>query len=218
MPTRIVIVGAGGFGREVRAWMNHIEGTDNDYRVAGFLDANNDALCHFDIDEPVLGNPMDYLPQSCERFVIAIGDPETKLRLAESLESRGAQFVTLVHPTAVVGPRCPIGQGVVICPHATVTCDAQLEDFAMLNIGSSVGHDAHIGRGSTLSGHADVTGGARLEEGVFMGSHASVLPGVTIGAGATVAAGSIAMRNVPAGSTVVGVPAKKLPTLLKRTA
>jgi acetyltransferase-like isoleucine patch superfamily enzyme len=73
---------------------------------------------------------------------------------------------------------------------------------------SSVGHDALIGRGSTLSCHVDITGGVQLGEGVLVGSHGSVLPKVAVGDRAIIAAGSVAMMDVPPDTTVMGVPAR----------
>ncbi len=209
MSEPLVIVGAGGFGREVLMWINDdCVGLGNNVR--GFVDANKNALDEFDIDLPILGDPLTYTPATDERLVMAIGIPAIKIKLAESLRSRGGKFATLVHPSAHVGPRSQLGEGVVVCAGAIVSCDVVIDEFVMLNSYSTVGHDARIGRGTTLSSHADCTGHTRIGEGVFMGSHASVIPSITVGNGATIAAGSVAMRNVPAGATVLGVPAKKL--------
>jgi sugar O-acyltransferase (sialic acid O-acetyltransferase NeuD family) len=211
--TNIIIVGAGGFGRELCAWVEDMIAQGASWRLAGFLDGNPHSLDGYSVDYPLLGDPANYVPHSGEQLICAIGTPAAKRQVVSDLFERGATFATLIHPTAYVGPRCQVGQGVVVCPRVVVTCDVKLGDFAMLNVGATVGHDATIGPWSTLSGHVDITGYATLGEGVFAGSHAVVLPGVTVGNGAIIAAGSVAMRNVPPGQTVVGVPAKKLPTL-----
>jgi acetyltransferase-like isoleucine patch superfamily enzyme len=65
-----------------------------------------------------------------------------------------------------------------------------------------------VGQWSQLHGHVDITGGALLGEGVLVGSHASVLPGINVGDGAIIGAGSIVTRDVPAGVTVFGAPAR----------
>jgi acetyltransferase-like isoleucine patch superfamily enzyme len=73
---------------------------------------------------------------------------------------------------------------------------------------STVDHDAVVGRWSQLHGHVDITGGVVLGEGVLVGSHATILPGIKVGDGAVIGAGSVVTKDVPAGTTVFGVPAR----------
>lgn len=206
-PRPLIIVGAGGFGREVLGWVQAAHAANGGGTVKGFLDANPDALTDCGTELSVLGDPDSYEPTPDHEFICAIGDPETKLRVVQTLEARGARFRTLQHPSVIIGPSCEIGRGSVLCPGVVLTTHVTLEAFVTLNVHTSVGHDAVIGAGSTLSAHCDVTGGARLEEGVFLGSHASVLPSVRVGTGAVVGAGSVAVRDVSAHTTVMGVPA-----------
>ncbi|TWT77776.1 putative acetyltransferase EpsM [Posidoniimonas polymericola] len=211
MSSRIIIVGAGGFGREVHAWAGHaIASGLLPAGVTGFLDDRSDPLDGYGLEDKLLGRCSDYLPEAGDLFLCAIGDPKAKLQVSSGLRSRGAEFVSLIHPTAIIGPRCRLGVGCVVCPYATVTADVTIGDFVCLNAHATVGHDASLGDGCTLSGHCDITGGARLGEGVFMGSHAAVLPGVRVGDYATIAAGSVAYHRVAPETTAIGVPAKRL--------
>ena len=210
MMKKIIIVGAGGLGREVLAWLLDILKSDSIYTFTGFLDANINALEPFNCSYSILGDPGDYIPRQDELFICALGSPKAKKKVCSLLRERGAQFFSLIHPSAVVGPRCSLGEGVVICPGAVLTTDITLGEFTLVNAQATIGHDAHIGPWSTISGHADVTGFAKLGEGVFLGSHASVLPRVQVGDYAIVGAGSVAVRRVKPNSTVFGVPAKQL--------
>ena len=178
--------------------------------MAGFLDDNIGALSGYDHRLPVVGTIRGYDPDPSDALVMAIGVPQVKLKVARSLIERGAAFLTVIHPTAMVGERVSLGDGCVVCPNVVITCDVHIGAFVTLNVKATVGHDARIGDGCTLSGHADVTGCARLGEGVFLGSHASVLPGVQVGDFATVGAGSVVVKRVKAEQTVIGVPAKAL--------
>ena len=207
---KIVIVGAGGLGREVLAWLLDLVGPDSGHKIAGFLDANPSVLDKFDCPYPILGDPGDYIPEADELFICALGNPKTKKNVCSKLRDRGALFFTLIHPSAVVGPRCVLGEGVVICPGAILTTDITVGEFAMINAQATIGHDAIIGAWSTISGHADVTGFAKLGEGVFLGSHASVLPSAQVGDYAIVGAGSVVVRRVKPNVTVFGVPAKQI--------
>lgn len=212
MAQRLLIVGAGGFGREVLAWAEDIARAEvfPRWREVAFLDANPDALRGYELGAPVVGDPATYAPLAGDRFACAIGDPATKLSVCRSLRERGAAFVSLIHPTALVGPRTRLGEGVVLCPGATVTVDATLGDFVALNARAGVGHDAVLGDGCTVSAYCDITGQCRLGEGVFLGTHAVMLPRSVAGDYAKIAAGSVVYRRAPAGATVSGAPAKRL--------
>ena len=168
---KLIIVGAGGLGREVLSWAIQAEMGQDVWRINGFLDANPRALQGYEYNIPILGDPKDYLPAKDEVFICAIGEPKIKLEACRWLEDASAIFTTLVHPSAVVGRNTKIGKGCILCPGSVVTSDARLGKHVIVNACASVGHDAIIGDGSTLSGHADVTGFAKLGRGVFLGSH-----------------------------------------------
>ncbi len=204
--TQAVILGAGGFGREVLAYALACKTWD----VLGFLDGNPRALDGFDCPYPILGDPLQMDPPPGVTVLCAIGDPRTKLRLCGRLREHGVVFGTLTHPSAIVGPHCRVGAGCILGPNSLLTSHISLGDFVTVNAFSVAGHDAIIGDGATLSPHCDVTGGAILGEGVFMGTHAAVLPRVRVGAYAVIGAGSVAFHDVPPNTTVVGVPARKI--------
>jgi sugar O-acyltransferase (sialic acid O-acetyltransferase NeuD family) len=208
-----LIVGAGGFGREVYAWLSDWVASSaqpHEYEIKGFLDDSPAALEHFTGLPPIISSVDDYQHQVGQLLVCAIGSPKIKKIVTEKLRAKGACFFSLVHPSVTVGPRVTLGEGVVICPQVVLTTDIAIGDFVTINAASTVGHDASVGSYSTLSGHCDVTGGAQLAEGVFMGSHAVVVPKVSVGAYAVIGASSVAIRKVAPGVTVFGIPAKRI--------
>lgn len=208
MTKKILIVGAGGFGREVYTWICDSQKTYPDWEVAGFIDDNKEALRSYHYGAPIISTVKDYTPQPDEFLVMAIGSPKTKRRVSKTLEQKGAHFLSFVHHKAILGNNVNLGRGCVMCPYSVLTCDIRIGAFVTVNVFSGAGHDVTIGEFSTLSGHVDITGFAKVGKSVFFGSHATVLPGVSIGDDAVVGAGSVVIRNVKPGSTVFGNPAK----------
>jgi sugar O-acyltransferase (sialic acid O-acetyltransferase NeuD family) len=207
---RLLIVGAGGFGREVLCWARDVESTQSEWKIGGFLDANPAALDGFNVPFRILGDPAEFAPVQTDRYICAIGDPATKQRVITALLGRSARFSTLIHPSVTMGADCRIGVGCILCPSVVLTTNVTLGRFSTLNAASTVGHDAVVGDWCTLSGHVDITGKVILGEAAFVGSHACVLPGLRVGDRAVVGAGTVVTRNVRAGCTAFGVPAKHI--------
>ena len=205
---RVIIVGAGGFGREVLNWAEDHPDCGKTWEIAGFLDDNSRALDGCNYEVPILGATTDHQPAADELFLCAIGTPAIKRTVCQGLLDRGGVFFTLVHPSVIMGCNVQLGRGVVICPGVVLTCDIRVGDFTMINCLSSAGHDARIGNWATISAHCDMMGQTELGEMAFMGSGARILPGKTVGPRALVGAGSVVLGNVPADAKVFGNPAR----------
>ncbi len=210
--TRVLIVGAGGFGREVLAWARAAWPGDTS-RIAGFLSADTHVLDGHECGPGIVGDPASYIPAAGDGFLLAIGIPAVRRRVAESLLARGAEFLSLVHPTAIVAPTATIGPGAILCPHVIVSDAARLGRCALMNYHASLGHDASAGDYCVLSPYASLGGHARAAEDVFLGMHASIGPGRSVGARSKVSANSCALVDVPPDRIVYGVPGRVGPLL-----
>jgi sugar O-acyltransferase (sialic acid O-acetyltransferase NeuD family) len=200
-------VGAGGFGREVLLWARDAW-PEQAAKIAGFLSADAGRLNGHAASLPVIADPAAFEPKLGDALLLAIGIPETRRRVAEDLLSRGAEFLTLIHPTAIVAPRASIGPGSILCPYAIVSDAARLGRFTLMNYQSSLGHDASAGDYTVLSPYATLGGGASIGENVFMGMHSSIGPGKRIGAHSKVSANSVALADAPPNSIIFGVPGR----------
>lgn len=204
---RILIVGGGGFGREVRCWVRDAWPA---IPFAGFLDADP---ARGGAEGPVIADPDTYRPLPGDGLLLGIGIPGVRRRLAETLVARGGRFLTLVHPTAVVVPSAKVGEGTIVCPHGIVSDAAALGRAVLVNYHASVAHDASVGDFSVLAPYATLGGFATVGADVFLGLHASVGPGRRVGDRSKVSANSCALADAPADTLVYGVPGRHGPLL-----
>lgn len=204
---RIVIVGAGGFGREVFQWARDTW-PGRESLLGGFLSDDPRRLDGFSSDAGIVSSVRDYRPIKGDYLLLGIGVPYSRRRVVEQLESREGRFLTLVHPRAVVSPSASIGQGSVICPFALVSDSAVVGRFVLLNYFASLGHDASAADYCVLSPYAALGGSAHIGEDVFLGMHSTVGPGVGVGSRSKVSANSCALKDTPQDSIVYGVPGR----------
>ncbi|MCD8481488.1 MAG: acetyltransferase [Verrucomicrobia bacterium] len=143
-------------------------------------------------------------------LVCTIADVRIRSAVGARIEALGQRLFTLIHPDATIGPRVTIGSGSILCARVCLTCDIEVGKGVIVNIGTSIGHNARIGDYSTLSGHCDVTGFSTLGNQVFMGSHASILPGVSVGDRARIGAGCIVAKSVEADTVWAIMPPRQI--------
>jgi len=205
----LIIVGAGGLGREVLQMCMEINKDENRWNIKGFIDDNLDALNGLECKYSVIGTIKNWQPAADEVFVLAIANPKIKKLVVEGLIAKGAKFETVISPRAFVADNAKIGKGVVVSPFCFVSDNTVLRDFVYLNVSTSIGHDTVIGEYSSLMSHVDVTGCCKVGNGTYWGSSSVALPSSKIGDNAVVAAGSLVLNFVRKDTKVFGVPAKE---------
>lgn len=215
-PLNVVIVGAGGSGRETY-WLleDVIQQSQSPIEFQGFvaLDSPDSALLDR-LDAAFLGDPKDLvsrIPGASQWFyLLGTGNPKHRRHMDEVLSHQGLKPLTLMHPTVQVGPDVNIGSGAVVCANTVITTNVRIGISAQLNIGCVVGHDARIGDYVTMAQGVNIAGNVTIGNDATIFTGAIVLPGVNIGEGSTIGAGSVVVKDVAPHSTVVGVPAKPL--------
>ncbi|MFZ9992754.1 MAG: hypothetical protein ACO3J6_10180, partial [Opitutales bacterium] len=108
---KLLIIGAGGFGRELYAWASQHPDCGRQWQLAGFLDDNPEALKPFGSFAPVL--PLTgHRPAPDQLYLVGLGMPALKEKLVAPLVAAGAEFLTFIHPSAIIGARVTLGRGV----------------------------------------------------------------------------------------------------------
>ena len=204
----LVIVGAGGCGREALQWAKDVNRAGELWNIKGFLCDYPDPLKGKKCDVPVLDTIDEYEIGENDEFVVAIGDSAGRKMVTDKLKARGARLVNLIHPSAVIADSCSLGEGLIIYPFALISDNARIGDGCIINMYSSVAHDSVLGEYCTISAHCDVTGRCTLGDRVFMGSSSQVVPDSRIGNDVFICAGSTVMTRLRDGVKVLGNPAK----------
>lgn len=209
----IVVIGAGGFGREVHDVIVAINGAAAEpvWHFLGFIDDGSP-------DEQLLGRRnarhlggTHELPSMAGTFyVIGVGNPVTRRRLAEQADAAGLRAATLVHPSSTMGLDVEVGEGSIICSHASITTNVRIGCHVHLNLNVTVGHDSIVRDFVTINPGATISGNVVLEQDVTMGTLSTVIQGKRIGERTTVGAGAAVVRDLPGGVVAVGVPARPL--------
>ena len=212
---RIAIIGAGGFAREL-CWLLSEIAADPSRRyepfdVAGFLVSDRGKLGSHDSD--VLGE-FDWLDDNrVDALAMGIGTPDARLRIANELKQRfpAIEWPAIVHPSVRFDAKsCKVEEGVILCAGVIATVNVVFEEFSMVDILSTIGHEARIGAGSAIYRSANISGGDEIGKGVLVGTGAQILQYLIVGDRAIVGAGSVVTKDVAPMTTVAGIPAKPL--------
>lgn len=216
MTQRLVIIGAGGFGREV---LDVIEAINFDYATAdtvpyevlGFLDDGDPDPATLEPYGIAHLGPIDKLDSMDAdiEYIIGIGSPQVRRAIDERFrEDRTCP--TLIHPTVTFNRAVTFGPGTVVCAGVRLTNNIEVGRHVHLNLNATVGHDARVDDFVTVSPGVAVSGYVHLGDEVMLGTGSVLNPGVRVGAGATLGSGAVALKDIAPGVVAVGVPAKPI--------
>ncbi len=201
-----VVVGAGGHAKVVLAALDAL-GTP----AHAVLDDNPARWGTDLLGVPIVGPLAELATWPEVRAVIAIGSNARRYELARAHPA--VEWLTVVHPSAIVHGSTTLGAGAMVIWRAVVEPDARIGAHAIVNSGAIVCHDCTVGEAAHVSVTSVMAGNAHVEEGVFLGMNAGVIGGVRVGAWSTVGAGASVVRDVPPRSVAMGVPARVIRTV-----
>lgn len=204
----LLIIGAGGYGREMYGAALGAVGYGSDFDVKGYLDGRPDALDGFAGYPSVIGSPETYVPEPDDVFITAFGSIPSRRHCVEMIAARGGKFIAIIHRTAFLGPNVTVGEGSFIAPNVVLTADVHVGRHVAVFHNSSIGHDTVLGDYSHVYALCSLGGSVRLGAGAVVYPGSVVTPRKTIAEGAVVGAGSTVLLNVRAGVTVFGSPAR----------
>jgi sugar O-acyltransferase (sialic acid O-acetyltransferase NeuD family) len=211
---KVVIIGTGGFGREVLDVLEAVNAVSPTYQILGFVTEPGYQQPGEQINEvPVVGY-FDWLADHASevKAVCGVGAPDTRQRLIRQAETAGVSFFSVVHPRAILTRWVTFGAGVVITAGCILTNNIRIGDHVHLNLDCTVGHDVIIEDFVTVSPGVHISGNVTLKTGSFIGTGANLIEGKTVGEWSVVGAGSVVVRDIPPQVTAVGNPARVIKT------
>lgn len=206
---KIVIIGTGGFGREVAWLIERINKIEPTWEILGYVDENKDLFGTLSGGYPVLGNDEWLIDQEAEVYAVcAIGSSKIRKKVIKKLD--GIKYATLIDPKVEMSNRVKIGEGSIICAGTILTVDINIGEHVIINLDCTIGHDAMLEDFVTLYPSVNVSGNTLLEECVEMGTGCQIIQGLKIGRSTIVGAGAVVVKDLPNGCTAVGSPAKAI--------
>jgi acetyltransferase EpsM len=202
---KIIIVGSGGHAAELRDYINHSNQArpGDQLEVLGFIDDDETTYHHYKFSEPFLGSIKDHKVKPEVNYLMGIANLVFRKEIIEKLKKEGAEFIGLIHPTAIISPSSEIHPTTVISHNASVGAKAKIGAFNMLNSRCTIGHDSVIGDYNFISPQVAISGHTKIGNGNLVGTNACTIPGITIGNNNKIAAGMIIYKPVEDDSTVL---------------
>ena len=205
----IVLIGAGGFGREVLWQLSEVNNSTGMYNIIGFIDDATELQGKQINGFPVLGNSqwlINYQKEICA--IICVGNTKARKSIYERLQANSLiSFPTIVADDVKFSGFVQFGKGCIICLSNILTVNISVGDFVIVNLDCTIGHDVVLGNFVTLYPSVNVSGNVNIGACCEVGTGAKIIQGKNIGENSIIGAGSVVIKDIPANCTAVGVPA-----------
>jgi sugar O-acyltransferase (sialic acid O-acetyltransferase NeuD family) len=210
---KILIYGAGGFAREVKDVVDAMEEAGKTVRCIGFLDdaVKNHGRTIYDV---TVHGGADRIRDFAEQveFLIGIGNPVAKKKIAEKIAGNGGRFAKAFHPAVVTSRYVEYEEGSIVTAGVILTNRIRVGRHVILNLDVTIGHDCVLEDFVTVAPGVHISGNVSIGEGSDIGTGAAIIQGVRIGRWSMIGAGAVVTKDLPDNCTAVGVPAKIIKT------
>jgi len=209
-PQKIVVLGAGNFGRETMDVLKAINQKCYQFDILGYLDDNSGRHGEMLNGWPILGG-IEWLGQGNKQEIFSvcgIGAPHIRRKVVEKALGYNAKFCNVIHPSAIMTEFVELGEGIVITAGCTVSCNIKIGNHVHLNPATTIGHDVVMGDYVAAAPGVHISGNVNIGEGTYFGTGAVTVEKLTIGEWTIIGAGAVVTGHLPANVTAVGVPAR----------
>lgn len=207
---KLVIIGAGGFGREVEWLVERINKCTEEWDLIGFVD---DGVEKGTVvrNSKVIMNTADLKEYNEELYVaIAVGSARIRKIIYEKIkENSNLKYANLIDPSVLIGD-LNLGVGNIICAGTIVTVNVNLGNFNIINLDCTIGHDDIIKDFVTIYPSVNVSGNVVIDNYTEVGTGTQIIQGKNICSEVIIGAGATVVKNIEESGTYVGVPVKKL--------
>lgn len=213
MSQLIGIYGASGFGKEVMPLVRqHYSQLNQDNIV--FID-DGGRLEQLDGYKVLSYQQFMQHPATQKAVTIAIADSQVREKLNAKLVQDNIEIINVIANNALQYDNITMGEGSIICGFVHLTSNIKIGKGFHANIYSYIAHDCVIGDFVTFAPRVSCNGNVHIEDHAYIGTGAVLRQGtpdkpLIIGKGAIVGMGAVVTKDVPAGVTVVGNPARPL--------
>jgi sugar O-acyltransferase (sialic acid O-acetyltransferase NeuD family) len=208
---RVLVLGAGGTGRDLVDWLPELRAAGRAIEITGFLDDDPAKQGQTIAGLPVLG-PLSEARRHADTMLLdALGSPGSYGKRAGLIgDLPDSRFLTLVHPLARVSTSALVGAGTLVYPYVFVGPDTRIGRHVTILSHGAINHDTTLGEFTILASHVALGGNVTVGASCYLGMRSTVRDGKRVGAGAMVGMGAVVTDDVAPGSTVAGVPARPL--------
>lgn len=207
---KLIIVGAGGFAREVAWLVERINATEPVWELLGFTDDNPKLWGNIINGYPVLGGVQVLVEHKDAYVVCAVGSAKVRKLLINKIQEEFSdiRFATLVDPTVQMSQHVEVGEGSIICAGSIATVNILIGAHVHINLDCTIGHDAVLEDFVTVYPSVNISGMTRFGQCVELGTGAQITQGISVGTHTIIGAGAVVIRDIPDSCTAVGNPAK----------
>ena len=209
----IAIYGAGGFGREIACLIQRINMVQPTWNFVGFFDDNEEIWGSKNEYGEVIGGTDALNTWSSKlSLVVSIGSPQVLSLIVSKITNKLIDLPNLIDPTVdfLDSNNVKMGKGNVLCAKCFVSCNVEMGDCNLYNVGVGIGHDSCIGNYNVIMPNVNISGGVKIGNENMFGVKSTVLQYLKIGNQVKLGANSLLMRNAKDGMLYIGTPAKKM--------